>query len=94
MTSPYKPLRQFHPNFTEMFLWKSTLNFFQRIAMATKEKNLKYLLLENRKSWSLNIWHETSSSQCLPSCSNKSPGVKIGQALGVIDFPYLYIVKT
>jgi hypothetical protein len=27
-------------------------------------------------------------------CSNNSPGVKIGPALGVIDFPYLYTVKT
>jgi hypothetical protein len=27
-------------------------------------------------------------------CSNKCPGVKIGPAPGVIDFPYLYIVKT
>jgi hypothetical protein len=25
--------------------------------------------------------------------SNKSPGLKIGPALGVIDFPYLCIVK-
>jgi hypothetical protein len=27
-------------------------------------------------------------------CSNKSPGVKIGPAPGVIDFPYMHIVKT
>jgi hypothetical protein len=25
MTSPHKPLSQIHPNFTEMFLWWSTL---------------------------------------------------------------------
>jgi hypothetical protein len=27
-------------------------------------------------------------------CSNKSPGVKIGPAPGVIDFPYMCIAKT
>jgi hypothetical protein len=27
-------------------------------------------------------------------CSNKYPGVKIGPALGVIDFPYMCIAKT
>jgi hypothetical protein len=27
-------------------------------------------------------------------CSNQCPGVKIGPARGVIDLPYLYIVKT
>jgi hypothetical protein len=26
-------------------------------------------------------------------CSNESPGLKIGPALGVIDFPYMYIEK-
>jgi hypothetical protein len=38
--------------------------------------NLKNLLLKNSNSYSLDIWHETSSSECLPS-SNKSPLVKI-----------------
>jgi hypothetical protein len=27
-------------------------------------------------------------------CSNKSPWVKTSPTLGVIDFPYMYIVKT
>jgi hypothetical protein len=27
-------------------------------------------------------------------CLNKSLGVKIGPALGVIDFPYIFIAKT
>jgi hypothetical protein len=27
-------------------------------------------------------------------CSNKNPGVKIGPAPGVIDFPYMCIAKT
>jgi hypothetical protein len=27
-------------------------------------------------------------------CSNKDPGVKIGPALGVIDFPKICIVKA
>jgi hypothetical protein len=27
-------------------------------------------------------------------CSNKSPGVKIAPAPVVIDFPYMYVVKT
>jgi hypothetical protein len=31
MTSPHKPLSQFHPNFTGLFLWWSPLKFVQRI---------------------------------------------------------------
>jgi hypothetical protein len=31
MTSPHKPLSQFHPNFTGMFLWWSPLKIVQRI---------------------------------------------------------------
>jgi hypothetical protein len=56
MISPHKPLSQFHPNFTGMFLWWSPLKIVQRIpcrtlvAMATKRKNFKYLLLKNEKS--------------------------------------------
>jgi hypothetical protein len=43
MTSPHKPLSQFHPNFTGMFLWWSPLNIVHRtlVAMATKRKKLK-----------------------------------------------------
>jgi hypothetical protein len=31
MTSPHKPLSQFHPNFTGMFLWWSPLKIVQRM---------------------------------------------------------------
>jgi hypothetical protein len=57
MTSPHKPLSQFHPNFTGMFLWWSPLKLFKEfipcrtlVAMATERKNFKYLLLKNPKS--------------------------------------------
>jgi hypothetical protein len=58
MTSPHKPLSQFHPNFTGMFLWWSPLKIVQKnlipcrtlVAMATERKNFKYLLLKNTKS--------------------------------------------
>jgi hypothetical protein len=62
--------------------------------MATERKNLKYRLLENRKSYSLNIWHEHCLVSVYQVSSNKCPGVKIGPAPGVIVFPFMYIVKT
>jgi hypothetical protein len=52
----------------------------------------KNLLLKKTESWSFNILHEKSSSECLPSlCSNKIPVVKISLPSGVIDFPYMYL---
>jgi hypothetical protein len=61
MTSPHKPLSQFHPNFTGMFLWWSPLKIVQRILFHAelwlpwhpKEKNLKYLLLKKTKELEL-----------------------------------------
>jgi hypothetical protein len=45
-------------------------------------KNLKNLFLKNRNSWSLDIKHETSSSECLQSLFNQSPKVRICLAPG------------
>jgi hypothetical protein len=47
MTSPHKLVSQFHPNFTGMFLWWSSLKNYSKnlipcrslVAMATKRKN-------------------------------------------------------
>jgi hypothetical protein len=53
MTSPHKPLSQFHPNFTGMFLWWSPLKIVHRktlVAMATERKSFKYLLLKTQRA--------------------------------------------
>jgi hypothetical protein len=51
----------------------------------------KKILLRNLNNKSLDISHETSSSECLPSLSNKSRGFKIGLmgGGGVIEFIFL-----
>jgi hypothetical protein len=49
MTSPHKPLSQFHPNFTGMFLWKIVKRELW-LPWHPKEKKFKYLLLKNPKS--------------------------------------------
>jgi hypothetical protein len=53
-------------------------------------KNLKKIL----KSLSLDNWHEHLLVDVLQVCSIKSPRIKIGPAPGVIDFPYMYMVKS
>jgi hypothetical protein len=57
-TSPHKQLSQYHPNFTGMFLWWSPLKSCSKnlfpcrilVAMATKRKDLKYLLYKKKKN--------------------------------------------
>jgi hypothetical protein len=64
--------------------------------MATNMKNLKTLLLKNPKSYSLDIWHEHLLMSVYQVYSNQSRhrGQKLAPPQGVIDFPYLHIVKT
>jgi hypothetical protein len=49
MTSPHKPLCQFHPNFTGMSFENCSKNLIPcrtLVAVANKRKNFKYLLLK------------------------------------------------
>jgi hypothetical protein len=59
-----------------------------------RKKKLKKSSFKKTKELELKIF---GMKHCLVSvyqvCSIKSPGVKIGSALGVIDFPYLYLKK-
>ena len=61
------------------------------IVMTTERKKL---LLLNHKSQSLDISHEILSSGPLQTYSNYSPEVKIDPVIGVIGFPYKYLLKT
>jgi hypothetical protein len=62
-------------------------------AMATKRffyRNLKKFSCKKSKELELRYL----AVDVYQVCSNKSPRVKIGHTPGVIDFPYMYIVKT
>ena len=54
--------------------------------MATERKNLKSLLVPNRKGYSFHIWHVASSSGPLPNTSYHGPGVEISPMLWVLRF--------
>jgi hypothetical protein len=70
-------------------LWK----LFKKCNSTQKEKNYKIFFLEAQRARDKisNMKHLVLSVYKV--CSNKSPGVKIFPAQGVIDFPNMYILK-
>jgi hypothetical protein len=78
-----------------MFLWWYLILSRTLVAMAIKRKNFKKSSFRKPKELELKLFgmkHYLVSVYQV--CSNNAVGLKLDPHRGVIDFPYLYVVKA